>query len=263
MVVFAGGPVLERGVKDFLCRIEDHPEINLLACICQSAGPSASALMRDLWRRRGLLAIPLLASRAAYKVLPALAQGEREIDRKIAGLSGRIIFVTDIHAEEVLRRVRDLSPDVGLIYGSPILKPALFEIPRFGTLGIHHGTAPRYRGKKTTFWEVYNGEPTAGVIIQRVNAGLDTGEIVKSGTVPIGRRSLGAVRRDLHKLGLDLYIEAIVSVRRGSAVYRPQEGPKGKLCRDPKPADILRLWRRILLRKLGARGLSSATTEGS
>jgi hypothetical protein len=35
VVVFAGGPVLERG-EGFLCRLEDHPEIDLLACICQS-----------------------------------------------------------------------------------------------------------------------------------------------------------------------------------------------------------------------------------
>jgi folate-dependent phosphoribosylglycinamide formyltransferase PurN len=254
VVVFAGGPALERGVRGFLCRLEDHPEIDLLACICQSVDQSASAVMRDLWRRRGLLAIPLLAVQAACKVGMAFRRDEREIDRKIARLSERIFFASDIHAEGVLHRVRELSPDMGLIYGSPILKPALFEIPRFGTLGIHHGMAPKYRGKKTTFWEVYNGEPTAGVMIQKVNAGLDTGEILRRGTVPIGRRSLGAVRRDLHTLGLDLYIDAIVSVKRGSAVYRPQEGPKGKLCRDPKIRDYLVLWRRILLGKLRLRG---------
>jgi methionyl-tRNA formyltransferase len=112
--------------------------------------------------------------------------------------------------------------------------------------------APKYRGKKTTFWEVYYGEPAAGVMIQKVNAGLDTGEILKQGTVPIGRRSLGAVRKDIHALGLDLYIDAIVSVKRGSAVYRPQEGQKGRLCRDPKLGDILVLWRRHLLGELRA-----------
>jgi methionyl-tRNA formyltransferase len=250
VVVFAGGPVLERGVKDFLCRLEDHTEIDLLACICQSADQSSSAVMRDLWRRRGVLAIPWLVIQAARKIGTAFRRHEREIDRRIAELSERIFFVPDIHAEGVLRRVGELSPDMGLIYGSPILKPALFEIPRFGTLGIHHGMAPKYRGKKTTFWEVYNGEPAAGVMIQKVNAGLDTGEILGRGTVPIGSRSLGAVRRDIHTLGLDLYIDAIVSVKRGSAVYRPQEGPKGKLCRDPKIRDILVLWRRILLGKL-------------
>lgn len=254
VVVFAGGPVLERGVKDFLCRLEDHSEIDLLACICQSVDQSVSAVMRDLWKRRGLLAIPLLVIEATRRVNMGFRRDERRIERKIATLSERIFFTADIHAEGVLSRVRELSPDMGLIYGSPILKPVLFEIPRMGTLGIHHGMAPKYRGKKTTFWEVYNGEPAAGIMIQKVNTGLDTGEILRRGTVPIGSRSLGAVRRDIHTLGLDLYIDAIVSVKRGSAVYRPQEGTKGKLFRDPKLRNILVLWGRILLGKFRLRG---------
>jgi hypothetical protein len=59
--------------------------------------------------------------------------------------------------------------------------------------------------------------------------------------------------KGLHTL-IDLYIDAIVLVKKGSAVYRPQEGPKGKLCRDPKIRDYLVLWRRILLGKLRLRG---------
>jgi methionyl-tRNA formyltransferase len=135
-----------------------------------------------------------------------------------------------------------------LIYGSPILKPALFEIPTYGTLGIHHGQVPQYRGKKTTFWAIYHGEPAAGVTIQKINAGLDTGQIVNSGQVLIGRRSYGTVWGEVLALGLDLYVEAILQVRAGTAVYRPQAGPKGKLYRDPKPADIVRFWLRQLRR---------------
>jgi hypothetical protein len=167
--------------------------------------------------------------------------------------------VPDIHDEVVLAQVRALAPDLGLIYGSPILKPALFEIPAYGTLGIHHGQVPQYRGKKTTFWAMYHGEPVAGVTIQKVTAGLDTGQIVRSGEVPIGRRSYGAVWRDVLALGLDLYIEAILQVREGTAVYRPQTGPKGKLYRDPKPADILRFWLASRF-ELGTLGDSLRTT---
>jgi methionyl-tRNA formyltransferase len=109
-------------------------------------------------------------------------------------------------------------------------------------LGIHHGKVPEYRGKKTTFWAMYNGEETAGVTIQKVNAGLDTGEIVKQGAVLIGRRSLPVVWNELETLGLDLYLEAIVEVKRGVASYQPQTGQRGKLYRDPEFGDILSLW---------------------
>ena len=250
VVVFAGGPTLEWGVKLFLVRLEENPEIEMLACICQSKDQSFSAVIRDLWKRRGFLAFPLMLNQATRIIWSYIKSDIRIVNKKIAEISDRIHFVPDIHAQSVLQQVRRLSPDLGLIYGSPILKPTLFEIPIHGTLGIHHGMAPKYRGKKTTFWEVYAGEPAAGVIIQKVNAGLDTGEIVKQGAVPIGSRTLGAVWRDLHALGLHLYLQAILEVKHGTANYSPQQGPKSKLCRDPKLVDIISLWGRIIDRKL-------------
>ena len=250
VIVFSGGPVLERGVKQFLCRLDDHPEIDLLDCFCQSADQSFKAVMRDLWRRRRLLSVPLLGIRIAGKAWRFLAhpRQHRSLDKKISELSNRIHYVPDIHAETVLECVREQNPDLGLIYGSPILRPELFEIPKFGTLGIHHGKVPKYRGKKTTFWAVYYGEETAGVTIQKVNAGLDTGEIVKEGNVPIGSRSLRAVWNNLNKLGLDLYIQAILDIKHGKAHYQPQEGKKGRLYSDPRIKDILTLWWRQLNR---------------
>lgn len=250
VVVFGGGPVLERGIKQFICRLEAHPDIKFLDAICQSPSQSFGAVVHDLWRRRRFLALPLLLVRAGSAVGRCLAQprAEVELNRQLDRLSDRIHFVPDIHAGEVLERVRSLKPDLGLIYGSPILKPELFEIPTCGTLGIHHGKVPEYRGKKTMFWAMYNGEESAGVTIQKVNAGLDTGEIVKVGAVPIGCRSQRAVWNALEALGLDLYVQAIIEVKEGIASYRPQVGKKGKLYRDPKLGDIVTVWWRQLSR---------------
>lgn len=252
VVMFGGGPVLETDVKQFLVRLEAHPEIRLLAAFCQSQGQTFADVARDLWRRRRLLAGPLLALQMLERLRKAATWGggDRELERQLARIAGRIHFVPDIHDDAVLDRVRALKPELGLVYGSPILKPALFEIPAQGTLGIHHGQLPQYRGKKTTFWAMYNGEAEAAVTIQKINAGLDTGQIVNSDTVPIGRRSYGAVWRELLALGLDLYIESILQVKAGTAVYRPQKGAKGKLYSDPNPRDLLRFWQRQLRRRL-------------
>jgi methionyl-tRNA formyltransferase len=123
-------------------------------------------------------------------------------------------------------------------------------MPALGTLGIHHGKAPQYRGNKTTFWAMYNSEKTAGVIIQKINAGLDTGLIIKEGEVVIGRRSQRRVWKELEALGLDIYIQAILDVKNGTAVYRPQLGPKGKLYKNPKFRDLLNFQARQLKRWL-------------
>jgi methionyl-tRNA formyltransferase len=254
VVVFCGGPVLQSDVKRFIYRLEEYPEIEFVAAICQSSGQTLRSIWRDLWRRRRLLAVPLSITQLGKTIGAFLSHPitTTALNRKIQNLSDRIHFVPNIHSIDVLHHVRSLAPDLGLIYGSPILKPELFEIPVLGTLGIHHGKAPEYRGKKTTFWEIYNGEKTAAVTIQKVNAGLDTGDILKQGTVATDHRSYRAVCKELEELGIALYLQSIIEVKRGTATYSPQVGTKRKLCRDPKFADMVRFTWRQLQRRLNA-----------
>jgi methionyl-tRNA formyltransferase len=244
VVLFGGGPLLERSVKQFIWRLEVHPEIEFLGAFVQSTAQTYCAVVRDRFRRRGLLALPVLALEIAntpgrYCLHPF---HEIQLNRKLTEMSDRIHYISDIHSDDVLERVRSMAPDLGLLYSSPILKPKLFEIPKFGTFGIHHGKVPEYRGKKTTFWSIYNGEETVGVMIQKVGAGLDTGEIVRAGEVPVLGRSLRAVWNELEPLGYYLFTQSILDVKYQRAVYRPQTGKKGKLYYDPKPKDILVFW---------------------
>jgi methionyl-tRNA formyltransferase len=159
-------------------------------------------------------------------------------------------FAVNIHAPEVLEQISELQPDLGLIYGSPILKPELFEIPKFGTLGIHHGRVPEYRGSKTTFWMMYNGERCVGVTIQKVNKGLDTGSIVKTGEVRAYRRAYLPVLREVEALGVDLYLQAVLEVKHGVAEFKPQTGVKTKPYRTPETADYFRFFGLQIKRRL-------------
>ena len=264
VVMFGGGPLLETDVKQFLVRLEAHPDIALMAAFCQSQGQSMADVAHDLWRRRRWLAPPLLALHLIGLLRRSISRFRRGrlLEEELVQMARRLHYVPDIHDEAVLEQVRALQPDLGLVYGSPILKPALFEIPTLGTLGIHHGQVPQYRGKKTTFWAMYNGEPQAGVTIQKINAGLDTGQIVNSGSVAAYGKSYSSVWNELLDLGLDLYIRSILEIRAGTAQFRPQEGPKGKLYRDPALADIFRFWLRQLRRRLPTRRLRGKSEVG-
>jgi methionyl-tRNA formyltransferase len=132
----------------------------------------------------------------------------------------------------------------------------LFGIPAQGTLGIHHGRLPRYRGKKTTFWAMYHGEPTVGVAIQRIGTGLDRGELLREGELAVGRKPLPRVTRQLERLGLDLYLDALLAVRRGTARFRPQPAGDRPLYRDPSGADIARFWWRYFVRLAAPRAVT-------
>lgn len=252
VVMFGTGPVLTHDARQFLCRLADHPDIDLLAAFCQAESAAKTVFVQDLWRRRGWLALPLLLAWVLGGIGRYLThpRAEMALRQKMNRLADRVYFVPDIHAPAVIEQLRALAADLGLVYGSPILKPELFETPALGTLGIHHGKAPQYRGNKTTFWAMYNGEQTAGVMIQKINAGLDTGLIVKEGEVTIGRRSQRAVWHELEALGLALYVEAVLEVKASTATYKPQIGPKGKLYKNPKFRDLLDFWGRQFKRRL-------------
>jgi folate-dependent phosphoribosylglycinamide formyltransferase PurN len=247
-VVFFGGPYLQPSAVRFAAMLDEHPEIDLVLGLCQGEGAGMKHRLRNLWRRRGLAAVPVLA----LETIGELWQFARHpraacaLRRRATGALRKFATVPDLHAPQVLQRVRAAAPDLGVIYGAPILKPGLFDIPALGTLGVHHGRAPQYRGKKTTFWEMYNGERTAGVTIQRVNPGIDTGDTVRAGEVEIGRKSYSRVWREVEDLGCELYLAAVLDLQRGQATFVPQDpgAPRGPLYKQPSPRDILRFWLR-------------------
>ena len=170
VAVFTSGPSLEHGLVRFLERLETETELELVGVWSQSPERSLRAVVADLLRRRGVLALPLLVLKALETLRRWLLAPlrERRLRKTLRRLAPRLHFVADVHADAVLAELRSAAPALGLVYGAPILQPALFEIPRSGTLGIHHGELPRYRGKKTTFWAMYHPISPAPVIITRM-----------------------------------------------------------------------------------------------
>jgi len=241
-VVLFCGPALERGTVRFARLLDRHPEVEFLGGICQTQGLALPAQVSNLWRRRGILAPALLAAaagRAGVRWLLA-PRASWKYRRDVRWLRSRLHVTPDLHGEEAMDELRRLDPDLGASYGGPILRPEAFQLPRFGTLGIHHGRLPDYRGKKTTLHAMLNREEFAGVTIQEIGSGLDSGRVVRSGQVPARGRSYGRVDRELEELGLDLYLDAVLAVGRGTAQARSLPGEPGPLYRDPTPAELFR-----------------------
>ena len=255
VVVFTGGALLEDPCVDFIDRIDATPGLELVGVFCEARDVGRMGVVRDLWRRRKWLAPLLLLQRALRRVMGGVSAPRRAFGRRrtLRTLAPRIHFVPDLHADTVLAHIASLSPHVGAVYGGPILRPVLFALPALGTIGIHHGLLPRYRGKKTTFWALHNGEAEVGVAIQRIGAGLDRGDILRDASLPVGRKPLPVVTRRLERLGLDLYLAALGDMMHGEACFRPQPGASGPLFRDPSATEIARFWLRDLRRLLGLR----------
>ncbi|MEN8375202.1 MAG: PIG-L family deacetylase [Gemmatimonadota bacterium] len=218
----------------FLARVDAHPKLELTGVLCRGSGTGGRERMVDAWRRRGWLAPAVLLADYGRRYLQRAGPDRATRVR----LRRRFRVAPNVHAPDVLRWAESLRPDIGVVYGGPILKPELFDIPTRGTLGVHHGQLPEYRGKKTIFWAMFNGEKSAGVTIQKINTGLDTGEVIREGAVRIRGRSYGAVSREVQALGVDLLLDAILA--KGQTGSGTSRGSGGMLYRDPSAADIAR-----------------------
>jgi peptidoglycan/xylan/chitin deacetylase (PgdA/CDA1 family) len=157
--------------------------------------------------------------------------------------NGLELFVTpDIHSEPALEFVRSLNADLGLVFGTRILKPVLFEIPKQGSINIHKRKVPDYRGGGAVgLWELLDDKKEIGVTVHRVEAKVDVGGVIRSALIPIepfdDLESL-ALKADI--VGADLIVAAIRDFATGTVTETPQTGP-GKLFRIPSAEDQLQL----------------------
>lgn len=98
-----------------------------------------------------------------------------------------IIQPEKIRNNDVLQRqLESLAPDaiVVVAYGR-LIPPWMLQLPRYGNLNLHASLLPKYRGAAPIQWAVANGETETGVTTMRLDAGLDTGEILLQKHVPI------------------------------------------------------------------------------
>lgn len=126
--------------------------------------------------------------------------------------------------EAFLGALRDLQPDLVVVaaYGQ-ILPERILDLPRFGCLNVHTSLLPRYRGAAPIQWAILNGDAETGVTIMKMDAGLDTGDILSQATTPIHPEDTSETLHDrLAALGAGLLVETIPDYVAGKVASRPQ-----------------------------------------
>jgi methionyl-tRNA formyltransferase len=126
--------------------------------------------------------------------------------------------------EAFLGTLRDLQPELIAVaaYGQ-ILPQTLLDLPRFGCVNVHTSLLPRYRGAAPIQWAILNGDAETGVTIMRMDASLDTGDILAQANTPIHPEDTSATLHDrLARLGADLLVQTIPEYVAGRISPRPQ-----------------------------------------
>ena len=111
---------------------------------------------------------------------------------------------------------------VVIAYGLILPKPVLDAFP-LGCFNLHASLLPRWRGAAPIHRAIMAGDTETGVMVMKMEEGLDTGPIAMAERVPIGPDSTtGELHDKLARLGADLMLRALGALERGSLEWKPQ-----------------------------------------
>jgi len=130
-----------------------------------------------------------------------------------------------VRAPEVEEHLRKLAPDAIVIiaYGQ-IIPARLLPIPRLGWINLHASLLPKYRGAAPIQWAIANGETVTGNTTMRIDAGMDTGEMLLQEEMRIGAdETAPELAGRLAEAGAALMAKTLRGLVRGELVGRAQE----------------------------------------
>jgi len=83
--------------------------------------------------------------------------------------------------DDDVESIKDRSLDFVLRFGFNIIRGEVLQAATYGVWSFHHGDEEKYRGVPPGFWEIYNGDPVTGSILQRLTDRLDGGVVLRKG----------------------------------------------------------------------------------
>src|SRR5260370_23689201 len=154
-----------------------------------------------------------------------------------------------IRAAESEALLRKLAPDYVMIIAYGQIVPArLLPIPQLGWINLHASLLPKYRGAAPINWAVVNGETRTGLTTMRIDAGMDTGEMLLQREVEIGPNETApelAIR--MAELGAPLMAETLRGLSAGTIASKPQNHAEASYAPMLKKEDGRIDWKRPAL----------------
>jgi methionyl-tRNA formyltransferase len=132
---------------------------------------------------------------------------------------------------EFHERLAAIAPDAIIVVGyGRIIPQWMIDLPRLGNLNLHASLLPKYRGAAPIQWAIANGESTTGVTTMRIDAGLDTGDILLQRELPIAAGDTSeTLGPKLALIGAELMVETLRGLDRGGVHPTPQDDSKATL----------------------------------
>ena len=119
-----------------------------------------------------------------------------------------------LKVRQQLEELRAFAADVMVVVGyGQIIPQSIIDLPRHGIINVHASLLPKYRGAAPIQWAIARGETVTGVTTMKINAGLDTGDMLLKWETPIGPEETAIdISPRLAEHGAALLIETLVKI---------------------------------------------------
>jgi methionyl-tRNA formyltransferase len=116
-----------------------------------------------------------------------------------------------VRRPEVVEQLRALSAEAMVVVGyGQIIPQSILDIPPLGIVNVHASLLPKYRGAAPIQWAIARGETRTGVTTMKIDAGLDTGDMLLKWETEIGAEETAVeLGERLALAGADLLVRTL------------------------------------------------------
>jgi methionyl-tRNA formyltransferase len=141
--------------------------------------------------------------------------------------------------EEFRGQLAGLAPDAIIVVGyGRIIPQWMIDLPRLGNLNLHASLLPVYRGAAPIQWAIARGESASGVTTMRIDAGLDTGDILLQKEISIAPEDTAlTLAPRMAAIGAELMVETVRGLQAGTVRPQPQDHARASLAPILKKED--------------------------
>lgn len=185
--------------------------------------------MRTVFLGTPAFAVPTLEAmvRAGHEVAAVVTQPDRPRGRgqsaaappvkEAAVRLGLPVYQPErVRRPEAVEYLRGLGAEVMVVVGyGQIIPQSVIDLAPLGIINVHASLLPKYRGAGPIQWSIINGETRTGVTTMRIDAGLDTGDMLLKAETEIGpEENAIELGKRLAMLGADLLVETLARLPR-------------------------------------------------
>jgi len=189
-----------------------------------------------------------LISEKDFEIVGVFTQTDKPVGReqkmtpppvkRLALENGLNIFQPEKIKDE-LENIKNLKPDliVVIAYGK-IIPQSILDIPVYGCINVHASLLPKYRGAACLNAPILNGDTETGVTIMQMEAGLDTGPILRQAKMKLkGKEILEDVHDKLSALGAEILVSTLKDFMAGKIKPQIQDESKASYIKTLKKED--------------------------